>query len=150
MEPEFFQHRKDDIESCDDGWGTLSYNSSATQSMSNDLTVGSLILSNGVLNYSNRTITVNGTNGFWTYNGGGNFVNNSSNVIFTTGTNQIIGGTTSTGFANLTINNPNDVRLGVDISVNTSLNLLSNHIITGVYSVYVFRRSPSFQNDRFR
>ncbi|MBY0434866.1 MAG: T9SS type A sorting domain-containing protein [Cyclobacteriaceae bacterium] len=119
--------------------GTFNYASAVTTILSNNVTVGNFIFSNGTLNYSNRTITVNGNNGTWTFNGGGSFVNSASNVIFTTGTNQSIGGTASTSFANLTINNSNNVSLtSVDVSVQNNLNFISGKLITGATrNVYV-------------
>ncbi len=118
--------------------GTFNYNSSATTTLSNNLTTGNFIFSNGTLNYSNRTITINGNNGTWTFNGGGSFVNALSTVIFTTGTNQLITGTASTSFVNLVINNSNNVTLsGADASVTTGLTLTSGNIVTGSRVVYI-------------
>ncbi|MFN5167994.1 MAG: T9SS type A sorting domain-containing protein [Cyclobacteriaceae bacterium] len=108
------------------------YNSSAITTLANNITVGSLIKTLGVVAYSNRTITINGTSGSWS-NSGGTFTSNaSSNVIFTTGTGQTIGGSITTTFSNLTINNSNSVSLsGVDITVSNNLNFILGRLITG-------------------
>ena len=118
--------------------GTFNYGSSATTTLANNMTTGNFIFSAGTLDYSGRTITINGNNGTWTFNGGGSFVNALSTVIFTTGTNQRITGTTSTSFVNLVINNSNHVSLtGVDASATTSLTLTNGNLITGTRFVSV-------------
>lgn len=118
--------------------GTFNFGTSATTLLANNITVGNIIFSAGTLNYSNRTITVNGNSGTWTNNGGVTFINTLSTVIFTTGTNQQISGTTNTTFVNLTINNGNGVTLnGVSTQATSTLTFTLGNITTGTNSIYV-------------
>ena len=114
--------------------GNFSYTSNASSTLANNITVSNLIFSNGTLNYSGRTITINGNDGTFTNNGGGGVLttNASSQVIFTTGTNQQITGTTATTFSNLIIDNINGVTLnGVNTTVSTGLTFTNGNLITG-------------------
>lgn len=114
--------------------GTFNYTSNGASTLANNITVGNFIFQNGQLNYSSRTITVNGNDGTWTFNGGGGVLTTdaSSRVIFTTGTNQRITGSAVTTFANLEIDNPNGVTLdGIDANVSTSLTFTNGNLITG-------------------
>ncbi|GIV37589.1 MAG: hypothetical protein KatS3mg032_1968 [Cyclobacteriaceae bacterium] len=114
--------------------GTFNYTSSGTSVLANNITVGNFVFQNGGLNYSSRTITINGNDGTWTFNGGGGVFTTdaTSRVIFTAGTNQKISGTAVTTFANLEIDNPNGVTLdGIDANVSTGLTFTNGNIITG-------------------
>lgn len=114
--------------------GNFNYTSNGSSTLANNITVSNLIFSNGTLNYSGRTITINGNDGTFTNNGGGGVLttNASSQVIFTTGTNQQITGTTTTTFSNLTIDNINGVTLnGVNTTVSTGLAFTNGNLITG-------------------
>jgi hypothetical protein len=114
--------------------GTFNYTSSGTSVLANDITVGNFVFQNGGLNYSGRTITINGNDGTWTFNGGGGVftTNGASRVVFTNGTNQQITGSAVTTFVNLEINNPNGVSLnGINANVNTSITFTNGNIVTG-------------------
>lgn len=114
--------------------GTFNYTSSGASTLANNITVGNFIFQNGQLDYSSRTITINGNDGTWTFNGGGGVLttNATSRVLFTTGTNQKITGTAVTTFSNLEIDNPNGVTLdGVNANVSTGLTFTNGNIITG-------------------
>jgi len=114
--------------------GNFSHTSTGSSTMANNMTVGNFIFSTGLLNYSGRTITVNGNSGTWTNNGGGGVLTTdaASQVVFTTGTNQQITGTTATTFSNLTIDNTNGVTLnGVNTTVSNGLTFTNGNLITG-------------------
>ncbi|QOI97403.1 MAG: hypothetical protein HRU69_07830 [Flammeovirgaceae bacterium] len=114
--------------------GTWNYTSSGTSVLANDVTTSNFIFANGGLNYSSRTITINGNDGTWTFNGGGGVftTNTTSRVRFTTGTNQQITGTSATTFSNLEIDNLNGVTLnGVNATVSTDLLFTNGNIYTG-------------------
>lgn len=114
--------------------GTFNYTSSGASTLANDITVGNFIFQNGQLNYSSRTITINGNDGSWTFNGGGGVLttNATSRVRFITGTNQRIRGSAVTTFSNLEIDNTNGVTLdGVNANVSTGLIFTNGNIITG-------------------
>ncbi len=114
--------------------GTFNYTSSGASTLANDITVGNFIFQNGQLDYSSRTITINGNDGTWTFNGGGGVLttNATSRVVFTSGTNQRITGSAVTTFSNLEINNLNNVSLdGVDANVATGLTFTNGNLITG-------------------
>lgn len=134
--------------------GTFDYGSSGTTTVANNITVGNFIFSSGTLDYSNRTITVNGSDGTWTNNGGGSLVNASSTVIFTTGTNQQITGTQSTTFNNLTINNSNGVTLnGVNTQSSGTLTFTSGNLMTGsnfIYATGAVSRTSGFVQGNLR
>lgn len=118
--------------------GTFNYGSTATTVLANNITVGSIILASGTVNYTNKTITINGGSGAWTNNGGATFSNASSLVTFTTGAGQLINGTSSTNFQGLTINNTNGVTLSsVDIQVTGALTFTMGNLTTGTRNVYV-------------
>ena len=115
--------------------GNFSHTSAGSSTLANNMTVANLIFSNGLLNYSGRTITVNGNSGTWTNNGGGGVLTTdaTSQVVFTTGTNQQITGTTATTFSNLTIDNTNGgVTLnGVNTTVSNGLTFTNGNLVTG-------------------
>jgi len=119
--------------------GTYNSNSGGTTTMTaGNLTVGNIVLDGaGTLNYTGRTITINGNNGTWTKNSNLSLVTNSSSaVVFTTGTNQQLGGTNATTFQNLTIDNSNGVTLNtVNPTVSGTLNLIAGALITGANKV---------------
>jgi len=115
--------------------GTLTYSSSATSVLANNVTVGSLLIpsaTTGVLNVNLKDITVNGVGGSWANNAvAGSITNNTGNTVtFTSGTGQQIGGSVPTTFYNLTINNPNHVTLASSPTVSNQLNFISGNIIT--------------------
>lgn len=114
--------------------GTWNYTSNGTSTLANNVTASNFIFVNGGLNYSGRTITINGNNGAWTFNGGGGVFTTdaTSRVRFVTGTNQQITGTSATTFSNLEVDNPNGVTLtGVNATVSTDLLLTNGNIYTG-------------------
>jgi hypothetical protein len=114
--------------------GTFDYTSGATTTLANNITVGNFVFQNGGLNYSSRTITINGDDGTWTFNGGGGVFTTDANsrVIFTTGTNQRITGSAITTFSGLEINNPNGVTLdGINANVSTNLIFTNGNLVTG-------------------
>ncbi len=111
--------------------GTTTYSSTGSTTLANNLTTGSFLISSGTLNYSGLTITVNGNSGSWTTNGGTLTTNVTSTVVLTTGTSQQIGGTSAPSFANLTVNNSNDITLTASTTATSSLSLAAGRIITG-------------------
>jgi hypothetical protein len=114
--------------------GTWNYTSSGTSVLANNVTTANFIFANGGLNYSSRTITINGNDGTWTFNGGGGVFTTdaTSRVRFTNGINQLITGSAVTTFSNLEVDNPNNLMLsGVNTTVSTNLLLTSGNIITG-------------------
>lgn len=114
--------------------GTWNYTSNGTSVLANNVTTSNFIFSNGGINYSSRTITINGDDGTWTFNGGGGVftTNATSRVRFITGTNQQITGTSATTFSNLEVDNPNGVTLnGVNATVSTDLLFTNGNLYTG-------------------
>lgn len=112
--------------------GILTYNSNSTTTLSNNITTGSAVFTDGTLNYSSRTITINGTDGVWQNDGGAFTTNATSKVLFTTGTGQLIQGPTATTFQDLEVNNANGITLdGVSATVSSDLVLTAGRIITG-------------------
>lgn len=114
--------------------GTFNYTSSATTTLANNITVNNFIFANGGLTYSGRTITINGNDGTWTFNGGGGVFTTdaSSRVIFTTGTNQRITGSAVTTFSGLEVDNPNGVTLeGLNANVSNNLVFTNGNLFTG-------------------
>ncbi len=115
--------------------GTWNYTSSGTSVLANDVTTSNFIFANGGLNYSGRTITINGNDGTWTFNGGGGVftTNATSRVRFSTGTNQQITGTSATTFSNLEVDNPNGVTLnGLNATVATDLLFTNGNLYTDI------------------
>lgn len=113
--------------------GTLSYGSSGSTTLSNNISVGNIIISSGTFIYSSRTITITGNDGSWTNNGGTiTAATATSRIVFSTGTGQKIGGSVATTFQDLEINNANDVSLdGLNATVSSDLVLTSGRLITG-------------------
>jgi hypothetical protein len=116
--------------------GSYNSNSAGTTNISGgtgNLTVGDIVFGGtGTFDYSGKTITIN-SNGAWTNNGIANLASNvSSMVVFNGVAGQSIGGTTSTTFNNLTINNTNGVSLGAGTTtVLGTLNLVAGSLSTG-------------------
>lgn len=113
--------------------GAVTYGSTASTTLANNLTAGSFSISSGTFIYTNRTITINGNNGFWAVSGTPTLTaSGTSQVIFSAGTNQEIAGTSNPTFFGLTINNSNDVTLNIaNATVTGSLTLTSGRLITG-------------------
>ncbi len=113
--------------------GDVTYGSTASTTLANNVSVGSFSISSGTFVYTNHTITVNGNNGFWAVSGTPTLTaSGTSQVAFTTGTNQEIAGTANPTFFALTINNSNDVTLNIaNATVTNTLNLTSGRLITG-------------------
>lgn len=118
--------------------GNFNYAANSTTTLANNITVGNFITSNGTLNYSGLSITVNGNDGTWTNNGGAFTTNSTSLVVFTAGTNQLITGTEITTFRRLEINNAEGISLsGIDAQVQNSLVFTDGNLFTGTNNVYV-------------
>lgn len=118
--------------------GDFSYGSTASTTLNTNLTAASVsISSSGTFVYSNRTITINQNDGFWAVaNSPTITATGTAQVVFTTGTNQTIAGTTAPTFNQLVINNGNDVTLTVTTAtVSSSLTLTSGRLITGTNTV---------------
>ncbi|MBL7863668.1 MAG: T9SS type A sorting domain-containing protein [Cyclobacteriaceae bacterium] len=113
--------------------GGITYGSSATTTLNTNLTTGSFAISSGGFTYSNRVITINQDNGFWAVTGAPVITAvGTAEVVFTSGLNQEIAGTTNAVFRNLTINNANDVTVNVaSATIGGALTLTSGMLITG-------------------
>ncbi len=118
--------------------GAFSYGSTASTTLNTNLTASSVAISGaGAYTYDNQTITINGDNGFWSVSGAPVITaTGTAQVVFNTGTNQQIAGTTAPSFNTLVINNANDVTLGIaTATVNTNLTLTTGRLITGSNTV---------------
>ncbi|MBS1542160.1 MAG: G8 domain-containing protein [Bacteroidetes bacterium] len=117
--------------------GTFTYSSSSgtATTFANNITTGSYVGNSGLENFNGKTLTINGTNGYWE-NNGATYSAAGPIVAFTTGTGQEIRGTTVTSFSSLTINNVNaDVTLQIDATVVTGLTFTKHNIVTGSFNV---------------
>lgn len=95
---------------------------------------GSVTLESGTtFNAGSRTYNVAGD---W-INNGTTFTNTGSTINFNGSSAQTIGGTASTTFNNLTVNNSSGVLLGVSTTVEGTLTLTSGKVTTSVYSLEV-------------
>jgi hypothetical protein len=107
-------------------------------SMTVPLIVGGNFVLNGNLSESNASVSGGDiqVKGNWTVNTGASFTNNSHTVTFNGAAAQAIGGTLSTTFYNLTINNTSaNVTLGKAQTVSNTLNLSAGLLILGNYSL---------------
>lgn len=118
--------------------GDFSYGSTATTTLSTALTAASItIAGTGGFSYSNQTITLDQNDAFWAVSGAPVITAaGTAQVIFSTGTNQQIAGTTNPSFNTLVINNSNDVTLNVtQATVSGTLTLTTGRLITGTNTV---------------
>ncbi len=83
--------------------GATLYSSSVSTTLAGNLTTGTYTITSGTFNDGGNTITVTGLG--WTKNGGTFTSAGTGNVSFTGTAAQTIGGSSSTSFNNLTINN---------------------------------------------
>lgn len=114
--------------------GAFSHASTATTTLNTNLTAGSVSLSStGGFTYSNRTITIDKDDGFWAVAGAPTITAaGTAQVVFTTGINQTIAGTSNPTFNTLVINNNNDVTQNIaTTTVTGTLTLTSGKLITG-------------------
>jgi hypothetical protein len=117
----------------------ITYRSAATTTLNTNLNAGSVLLESGGFTFSNQTITINGDNGFWAVIGAPTITQaGTAQVVFTTGVNQQIGGTTAPTFNRLVINNSNDVTLFVTpVTISGTLTLTDGRLITGSNTVVI-------------
>jgi hypothetical protein len=94
---------------------------------------GSLLISNAnsILNTNNLNVTVMGN---FTNNG---IYNSGTNNTILSGTDQILGGNTITGFFNLTVNTVNSLSLSQNVQVNNSLSVSSGTVICSSFDIEV-------------
>lgn len=132
--------------------GDFSYASTASTTLSTNLDAGSVTLSStGNFTYSNQSITISQNDGFWAVTGApGITAAGTAQVIFTTGTNQTIAGTTAPIFNRLVINNANDVTLAVTpATVNGTLTLTTGRLITGTNTLVMASGSSVARTNGF-
>ncbi|MES2622320.1 MAG: T9SS type A sorting domain-containing protein [Bacteroidota bacterium] len=103
--------------------GEFNYASSGSSRLSGNLTASAMVISNGTFDDGGYTITVNG-NGGWTLDGG--TFSSTGITVFTGGSAQEIGGSLSTVFNILNINNIGGVTLNLSPANAT---ILSNSLI---------------------
>ena len=111
--------------------GIFTDTSSATTSLSDNITVYGIALKAGTLDDDSNTITINGAGG-WNRSGG--TFKTYGQTIFAGSSAQNIGGSGATTFATLVINNPGNVTLNVSPAaatvVTTNFNLMNGNLIT--------------------
>ncbi|MBL7847400.1 MAG: T9SS type A sorting domain-containing protein [Cyclobacteriaceae bacterium] len=132
--------------------GAFSYGSTATTTLNTNLAAGNVTLSStGGFTFSNRTITINQNDGFWAVTGTPVITQaGTAQVVFTTGTNQQISGTTAPTFNRLVINNNNDVTLNVSTATVTgTLTLTNGRLITGSNTVVMASGSSVARTNGF-
>ncbi|MBX2945326.1 MAG: T9SS type A sorting domain-containing protein [Cyclobacteriaceae bacterium] len=105
--------------------------STGTSTLSNDVTVGTFTLTAGILTVGAFTLEINQPGG-WTRNGGTLTLNVNTNVLFSGSDDQVIGGTVSTTFTRLEINNSGStgVILNQPITVNGVFTLTQGNLVT--------------------
>ncbi len=114
--------------------GLLTYSSSATTRLYNNITANGVVLTAGTFNDAGKNITIAGVEG-WN-NNGGSFASTGQIIFHSTDSiAQTIGGTAGTRFHHLTINNSgHNVMLSVSPSGTTTvtgyLELDSGHLVT--------------------
>lgn len=101
--------------------------SSFTFNQVTPLGINNVTLNSGILNALTAQIN---TTGNW-LNNGGSFTPNSGTVNFNGAVAQTVGGTITTTFNNLTLNNTNGLSLAQDESIATTLTLISGRLDLG-------------------
>lgn len=101
-------------------FNNLIASNSGIKTVNGNLSISGNITISGHLNGGSSVLTMQGN---WINNG--TFTTSTGTASFTGTTQQIIGGTASTSFNNLTINNNTGVKAGIDMTVNGILNLAS-------------------------
>jgi fibronectin-binding autotransporter adhesin len=120
------------------GTGGLTKSGSGTFDISGaSITVGVFTISAGSITapISGHTLTVNGA---WTNNSAASaFMPGSGTVTLSGGSSQTVGGSFSTSFSGLTVNNSAGITLSAGINVGGTLTLTSGNITTSSNDVYV-------------
>ncbi len=100
---------------------------SSTATLDGSKTVANVTISQGTLDLSGNTLTVTGN---WTNNG--SFTSNGT-ITFAGSSSQSLGGSASTTFNNLTVNNGAGITLTNNQTINGTLTFTAGRIITGSY-----------------
>ena len=101
--------------------------------MSGAITVGGALTINANATFATSNYQIN-IEGNWV-NNGASFTAGSGTVIFDGTSAQSLGGTTSTTFSTLTINNPTTVTLGINTGVSADLALNSGVLANGGFAI---------------
>ena len=109
------------------GAGTLNLGSSTDS-------LGGLTIGAGTLTSTSGTMNLTGN-----FTNNSTFTHNSGTVNFNGTAAQILGGSNSTTFSTLTLNNANDLTLGANETVSTTLTLTSGTINTGSNTLTISR-----------
>ncbi|MFC2111499.1 hypothetical protein ACFLQ5_03510, partial [Bacteroidota bacterium] len=114
-------------------YGDFTVSGSASVTLTHPLTIyGNLTLGSGT-SLTPGSLTHNLSGDF--INNGATFTNTGSTINLNGTSAQTIGGTSSTTFNNLTINNSAGVTLGINQTVNGTLDMTSGLITTGSYTL---------------
>ena len=100
---------------------------------------GSIVLQNSGGIGNSGTILLGGD---WTNNGSGLLFSSPGSVVFNGSSLQLINGSSSTSFHNLSISNSAGVTLGLNQSVGGILNFINGKINTGSYTLHLTANPP--------